>query len=243
MIWQVAGDLTEEEQTAFRSETTTFALTGDLINDSKTNYTQRVVLSGRRYYVKRYLIPGKHFRRYLGRSRVVREWANLKWFIDNEIPTARLIAMGEGGRFFGHYWGVIVTEEVAQTLDLRRVYRNQEDVLKERAWRCAMIDSLADVVAKMHDKRFIHNDLNWRNLLVTIDALPQVYVIDCPAGRPVYLKGNRRGLVRDLAFLDKMAKDALSRTDRLRFYLRYRNIDRLRGRDKKEISRILGFLT
>ena len=94
----------------------------------------------------------------------------------------------------------------------------------------------------MHGKRFIHNDLQWRNLLVSISAPPRIYMIDCPAGRCIYLLGNRRGVVRDLAFLNKMAALALSKTDRLRFYLKYRRIDRLTGRDKKEIARILDFL-
>jgi hypothetical protein len=40
-----------------------------------------------------------------------------------------------------------------------------------------------------------------------------------------------------------MGKKVLSKTDRLRFYMQYRNISRLRERDKKEIGRIIGFLS
>jgi hypothetical protein len=47
--------------------------------------------------------------------------------------------------------------------------------------------------------------------------------------------------VKDLACLDKVAKYRLTRTQRLRFYLRYKDMDRLRSEDKKEITRIQHF--
>lgn len=243
MTWQLVADASPQEQLAFSNPDSTFALTGQLINDSKTNFTQRIELEGRYYYVKRYLKAGKYLRRFLGASRVSREWRNAGWFVRHNIPTPRCVAMGEGNRWLGAYWGVIISEEVSQTIDLRMVYRDKPHMLEDRGWRRGMLLALAKVVATMHAKRFIHNDLQWRNLLVSFDARPRIYMIDCPAGRPIYLMGNRRGVVRDLALLDKMAAQALSRTDRLRFYLNYRSIDRLRGRDKKEVSRIVGFLS
>ena len=242
MTWRLVSAATVEEQRAFANFSVTKAHRGELINDSKTNFTQRVEIAGRFYYVKQYLRPGKYLRRFLGRSRVSKEWRNAGWFVQNDIPTPRRIAMGEGNRWFGSYWGVIVSEEAPQTIDLRKVYQNHPEMLQDRIWRRGVILELARTVAQMHRNRFIHNDLQWRNLLVGMSAPPRIYMIDCPAGRSIYLLGNRRGVVRDLAFLDKMAKDALSRTDRLRFYLNYLGIDRLRGRDKKEIGRILDFL-
>lgn len=242
MTWRLALDASDAERKAFADAELTFEHRGELINDSKTNFTQRVEVDGRFYYVKRYLRPGKYLRRYFGRSRVSKEWRNASWFSENKIPTPRRIAMGEGNRWFGGYWGVIVSEEAAQTIDLRKVYQDGSELLEDRLWRLGMLQALAEVVGLMHRKRFIHNDLQWRNILVSISAPPRIYMIDCPAGRSIYLLGNRRGVVRDLAFLDKMAGLALSKTDRLRFYLSYQRIDRLRGRDKKEISRILRFL-
>ncbi len=241
MSWKFGPEATAAEREAFKDAASTFNLKGDLVNDSKTNFTQRIVLSGRYYYVKRYLIPGKHLRRYLGFARVQREWQNLRWFADHNIPCPRLIAMGQGNRWRGRYWGVIVTEEVPQTIDLRKIYRDKPEQLTNRAWRLSIIHSLAELLSDLHEHRFIHNDLQWRNVLVSLEN-DDVYLIDCPAGRPIYLTGNRRGIVRELAFLDKMAKLALSKTDRLRFYMIYRGIDRLRGRDKREIQRVLTFL-
>jgi tRNA A-37 threonylcarbamoyl transferase component Bud32 len=243
VTWRLLADVSPAEQLAFANRESTFALTGQLINDSKTNFTQRIEVAGRYYYVKRYLKAGKYLRRFLGASRVAREWRNAGWFVRHGIPTPRCVAMGEGNRWFGDYWGVIVSEEVTQTIDLRMVCRDKPEMLEDRGWRRSMLFSLAEVVAAMHAKRFIHNDLQWRNVLVGFDVRPRIYMIDCPAGRPIYLLGNRRGVVRDLALLDKMGAQVLSRTDRLRFYVKYRNIDRLRGRDKKEVSRIVGFLS
>lgn len=241
MSWHFGPDVSSLEQQAFADRATTYAHEGELINDSKTNFTQRVEVGGRFYYVKRYLIPGKHLRRYLGRSRVAREWRNLRWLANHEVPIPRPVAMAEGNRWSGQYWGLIVTEEAPQTIDLRKIYRDSPEQLENRQWRLAMLTRLAQIVAHMHQQGFIHNDLQWRNVLVSLKD-NQVFLIDCPAGRGIYLAGNRRGIVRELAFLDKMAKLALSKTDRLRFYMIYRGVDRLRERDKKEIQRILGFL-
>jgi tRNA A-37 threonylcarbamoyl transferase component Bud32 len=241
LSWHFGPDVSLVERQAFADRKTTYAHRGELINDSKTNFTQRVEVAGRYYYVKRYLIPGKHLRRYLGKSRVAREWRNLEWLSDHEIPIPRPIAMAEGHRWFGDYWGVIVTEEAPQAIDLRKIYRDSRELLGKRSWRLSMLARLAKVVAHMHQQGFIHNDLQWRNVLVSLKD-NQVFLIDCPAGRRIYLTGNRRGIVRELAFLDKMAKLALSKTDRLRFYMIYRGVSRLRERDKKEIHRILVFL-
>ena len=46
--------------------------------------------------------------------------------------------------------------------------------------------------------------------------------------------------IKDLASLDEQARRHLSRTDRLRFYKRYRGIDRLQKSDKKTIRTMLG---
>lgn len=242
MTWIVGPDLSAEEQTHFSGWESTSKLQGEAVNDSKTNYTQKVEIDGKFYYVKRYLVRGKNLRRYIGPSRVIKEWRNLTWFAEHGVPTPRRIAMGQSGFFDGAYWGVIVTEEVPQTIDLRNVYLKRRELLDNRDWRLKVIEQLAKVIAAMHNLGFIHNDLQWRNVLVSPTEPVQVSLIDCPAGRYIYLSGNRRGVVRDLAFLDKMGKSALSETDRLRFYMLYRNISRLRERDKKEIRRILGFL-
>jgi hypothetical protein len=48
-------------------------------------------------------------------------------------------------------------------------------------------------------------------------------------------------MAKDLACLDKVAKQVLSRTQRLRFYLQYRGRQRLNQVDKRRIRQVLRF--
>jgi hypothetical protein len=50
-----------------------------------------------------------------------------------------------------------------------------------------------------------------------------------------------RGIIKDLACLDKIARKQLSKMERLRFYLAYKGKSRLSVKDKKEIYRVLRF--
>jgi hypothetical protein len=51
----------------------------------------------------------------------------------------------------------------------------------------------------------------------------------------------RYRIIKDLACLDKVAKQQLSRTQRLRFYLQYRGRARLNAGDKQRLGKIIGF--
>ena len=51
----------------------------------------------------------------------------------------------------------------------------------------------------------------------------------------------RYRIIKDLACLDKVAKQQLSRTQRLRFYLQYRGRQRLSAADKRRLRKIIGF--
>ena len=91
----------------------------------------------------------------------------------------------------------------------------------------------------MHDHRFTHNDLKWRNLL--IDDEPKLYLIDCPNGdfwRGFWLKYR---ITKDLACLDKVAKYHLSYTQRLRFYFQYTGRSTLNAADKERVRHIVRF--
>ncbi len=93
----------------------------------------------------------------------------------------------------------------------------------------------------MHRHRFVHNDLKFRNVLVDFSNCPEVYIIDCPLGRRLFGPLFQRGIVKDLACLDRVAKRYLSRSQRLRFYKKYQGTDRLTTRHRRQIRRILGF--
>ena len=113
--------------------------------------------------------------------------------------------------------------------------------MKDRAWRRLVIRRLADAVHTLRDHRFIHGDLKWRNILVETGDDPKVFVIDCPLGRKLMGPFLRRGMIKDMACLDKIGRRALSRTDRLRFYLRATGRQRLDGTARRDIVRITRF--
>lgn len=215
-----------------------FSLPGELISKGPTNEVVRTSLHGVGYYVKRYRRGGKWLRRWLGSSRARAEWQNLRLFNDLGIPTPPLVAFGEQRDLRGEQRGVLVLREQPSTVDLATLARGGCPELKSRSWVQGVAHQIAEAVRKLHNNNFCHNDLKWRNILVTRDAAPAVYFIDCPSGRfwlGFFLK---RRIIKDLACLDKVAKRHLSRTQRLRFYLSYANKATLDGRDKKIIRQV-----
>ncbi len=236
---------TEAEHQAFPTLEKAWNQSGVVINDNLMSRLTCVQVEGKIYYLKAYKKRGKSLRRYLGRSRVRAEWENLQILESIGIPTLRLVAYGEASGQFGDRKGALVTSELQGVEDLASLHKRGAPLLQHRQWMNHVIDRLSGYVRKMHDEKFIHGDLKWRNILVDSASLPEVYIFDCPLGRrvrsgllsPIF----KRGILKDLACLDKMAKYALSRTQRLRFYLGYLGKNRLDQGDKKQIPKILKF--
>lgn len=238
--WQVLPGTDPAAAARFADLDAVFAHEGEIVAMDSTTRTVRVDVGGRRYYVKRYHGLGKKpLKRLLAKPRVQLEWENLQRFADWGIPTARLVAYGlerQGGRFAR---GALITEEIPGTTDLGRLARSHDPRLKSQSWWHGVSAQVADIARRLHDRRFAHGDLKWRNLLV--DAAGKVFLIDCPSGGfwwPPFLEYR---IVKDLACLDKVAKRHLSRTRRLRFYLDYMRQQRLGEADKRRIRRIVGF--
>jgi tRNA A-37 threonylcarbamoyl transferase component Bud32 len=91
----------------------------------------------------------------------------------------------------------------------------------------------------MHAHGFAHNDLKWRNLLV--NPAGELFFIDCPTGSFWWGPLLDYRVIKDLACLDKVASQVLSRSQRLRFYLLYSQHVRLDAADRVRIRRILKF--
>jgi len=176
----------------------------------------------------------------LGRSRVRAEWHNMAFFETIGIPSARRVVLVEG-RGAGDHEGAIVTEEVPSTVDLDTIATQAPRHLDDREWLEAVIDRLAGYVRSLHDVHFVHNDLKFRNVLVEFSCDPEVYIIDCPQGRRLPPPLLQRGIVKDLACLDRMARRCLSRTRRLRFFKRYHRTNRLSRAQRRQLQRIVTF--
>lgn len=242
MSWQF-NEANSRERELFASLAMTWCSGGQMVNTSRMSTLYRVSsrsgpASAGAYYVKLYQERGRGLRRYLGRSRVRAEWENLLRLRRLGVPTVRAVAYGEDGRR-----GALVTAELPGAMDLRRFVAGQLD----RDILGAVIGRLSRHVRAMHRAGFVHGDLKWRNILVTQSdedgfkpkGGPEVHIIDSPQGRWLPRVLRHRGVIKDLACLDKVARKRLSRTQRLRFFLEYRQCGRLGPTEKKEIAMIL----
>ena len=237
--WRVTALATPQAAKAFASLDAVFSLQGEAITRDPLSDVIRVEFDGLRYYVKRYHGAGKGVRRFIGRPRVKAEWQNLKHFAAWGIPTAPIAAYGlerKGGAFVR---GALITRELEHTRDLALMAKKGDERLRDAGWVDGVSRQLARATRALHDHHFAHNDLKWRNLLVNEQA--QLFLIDCPTGSFWWGPFLRYRIVKDLACLDKVAKYHLSRTQRLRFYLQYRDRDRLNDSDKRRIVQIVRY--
>lgn len=235
-------------QTCFQSIEAAFTVSGQQVSRSSLSEVVRITAGGRSFYVKRYVGNGKSashcwlgLRGLIGRQRVKREWQNLSLFRKFGIPTATLVGYGLERRYGYFVRGALITEEIPDTLDLAALAAMDDPRLHEKSWVKEVSNQVAEHVSRLHAAGFAHNDLNWRNLLVSNGDKPMVYLIDCPAGSYWWDVFLRYRIIKDLACLDKLGKRHLSRTQRLHFYLTYRQRTRLGADDKKMIRKIVGF--
>ena len=224
---------------AFESLDAVFALQGEQITSDPVSEVLRVRVGARRYYVKRYTSAGKGLRRFIGRSRIEGEWRNLLYFRAWGLPVATVVGYGmeRRGGFFQR--GAMITEELPDTTDLSQLATGNDPRLQDRKWVSHVLQQVALATREMHQHRFAHNDLKWRNILVDNQPFSNIYLIDCPGGTFWWGPFLEYRKIKDLACLDKFAKLQLSRTQRLRFYLIYSGQARLGRRDRKRLRKVV----
>ena len=221
----------------------TFSIRGERITRNPVGHVIKVEVDGHFYFVKLYTRGGQRLRRYLGRSRVKTEWENLLLFSKLGISTAHVVAYGQELRWGLFRRGALITAELKNTTDMAALAKAQSPLLEDRNWLMQVCRQIAIFTKRLHDNRFIYNDLKWRNILVTPEVNPEVYFIDCPAGRKRFGPFFRRGIIKDLACLDKVAKYQLSKPVRLWFYKVYSGQSRLAKKDKVLIKKVLDFFS
>ena len=226
-------------EAAFGSLEAVFSLQGQRITSDPLSEVIRVEFGGVRYYVKRYWAAGKGLRRYFGRPRIKAEWQNLRHFAAWGIQTAEIVAYGLERRAGAFVRGALITRELVGTEDLGHIAGHQRERLDDSAWVARISVQLARGTRALHDHHFAHNDLKWRNLLV--NEAGDLFFIDCPTGSFWWGPLLRYRIDKDLACLDKVASQVLSRSQRLRFFLQYLGRTRLNAADKRQVRRILKF--
>lgn len=225
----------------FASLNNVFQLRGALASDGPMGDVIRVVEDGAGYFVKRYRNAGGRLRNWLGTPRVERERRNLELFREWGLPVPEVVAAGYQRRWGRYRRGALITREIPGSNDLASLAQENSPLLRDSAWVDAVSVQVAHTLRVMHAHRFCHGDMKWRNILVTSASKPRVFLIDCPAGTFWFGPFLRYRVVKDLACLDKVGKQVLSRTQRLRFYLRYLQQDRLRERDRRQLRKVLSF--
>ncbi|MDR1350187.1 MAG: lipopolysaccharide kinase InaA family protein [Zoogloeaceae bacterium] len=243
-------------QADFGSLDAVFALQGERLTLAPRSEVIRVERAGVRYYVKRYGANAdkknwrrkwaRYLRRYalafLPHPRIKAEWQNLKQFAKWGIPVPEIVAWGMERRFGAFYRGALITRELPDSVDLNTLAQTRDPRLHDRPWVACIMRQVAAHARTLHTHHFAHNDLKWRNILV--DKADKVWFIDCPLGNYWFgpLLAYRQS--KDIACLDKVARQCLSATQRLRFYRLYRGLAAgvpLDAAEKSRIRHILRF--
>lgn len=214
-----------------------FALKGKRLTQDPKSYVSRHTLDDQVFYRKCYVKSGKYLRKYLGRSRVRAEWENLLFFQAAGVRTPKILAYGERKKGLLFERGALVTAEVTGAVDLETLARDEQSVLYDPAAFRIICQQVAKFTRRLHDKRFAHNDLDWRNILVVPETL-EVYFFDCPAGQRWLWPFLNYRKMKDLAHLDKIARDCLPLRWRLRFYRAYIDGRKMTRADRKCLQQI-----
>lgn len=179
-------------------------------------------------FFKTYEYPPKSFEFWGRPSKARREFLNYEAFVRLGVACAERITCGEIRDRIGRLQrAFIVTRAIEGAVSLIEFADKNPQLscsLENRARRSAVLEQVADMTRRIHDARFYHHDLVWRNILVTQNerGLPKVWWIDCPRGQfDRWSPWRRRKMIKDLASLDKVASQKCSRTERLRFLCSY----------------------
>lgn len=199
----------------------------------------RVSIENKTFFIKQYF-SALGLSAWFGYSRCQVELRNIRWFTSQQIACGQLVAHGIETKNFRTQRGVLITANVSNSKDLQETAETRDGIFTDRHWRISVINQLAEITQRLHSQNFCHNDFQWRNILVTQDLQsPRIFLIDCPFGRKFTWPILNYRKIKDLGSLDEQARKHLSRTDRLRFYKRYRGIERLAKIDKKTIRTML----
>ncbi|MBT3623168.1 MAG: hypothetical protein HN526_03640 [Gammaproteobacteria bacterium] len=200
-------------------------------------------------YLKKYFVH--NFKRlrseflkgaFFGRSKAKREFDNLERLRGFEIDVTVPVALGEERSLGKLKRCFLMTEAVPESRNLDEVLMKDLPAMpagQAKSTRQSLIFRLAEATRKMHRNGFVHRGFFFRNILISGNKFNRIFVFDAPRGRkwPGWLLGRKPE--KDLATIDAAATVFFRRTERLRFYLKYHEIERLTRDHKLTIARIL----
>ena len=220
--------------------------TGPIVSAGSHRTTRRIELRGDRgpigVYVKQYRAPRWRVRYFARRSKLLVERQNSERLRAIGVRTPDWIAVGER-RVCGFLReAVLVVRELEGAATLDRFALDQLPAVtaptRTRAVR-ELTETLLEPFRHAHTLGYLDRDLHWRNILLrrTAGELTSFW-IDSPNGIWLPHLPWPFGL-KDLADLDKHAPGVFTRTERLRFFLRYSGRRRLTPFDRWLIRRLV----
>lgn len=167
--------------------------------------------------------------KFFGRPSKARcEYRNYRVFRELGIACAEAVAWGERRDGLGRLRrAFLITRAIPEALtliDFMARFCPKRSDNTARKLRMALLRQLAGMTQRIHQARFFHHDLVWRNILVTWlpEQEPKIWWIDCPRGRFVrWSLWRQRQRWKDLALLDKSASRFCSRGERVAFIKEY----------------------
>ena len=196
---------------------------GTCVSESEITNCFRIELGdGHSVFFKRYTYPQKKQSRYWMRaSKAQVEMFGYQQLRKLEIPTLKVIAFGESRSFGRLKAAYIITEGIDGSMDLQQFAR--EVWLKlakpERSQIYLKLRTqLFEQLNRAHQAKFFHQDLHWRNILVSQnEGEYKTTWIDCPRAAYRNLPINaKHGQMVDLSCLGRRSLDYLSRSERYR---------------------------
>lgn len=185
--------------------------------------------------------------KFVGRaSKARREFASYAAFERMGLACAERIAAGEERDWLGRLKrAFIVTKEIPAAKTLIAFFQQacaDRTGAQSKELRASLLRQLAGMTRRIHEERFFHTDLFWRNILVTwqASAEPSLWWIDCPRGHFRRFR-TRSGRIKDLASLDKSAAKFCTRGERLAFVKHYLGKKKLDAEAKRLIRDTLAY--
>jgi hypothetical protein len=182
------------------------------------------------------------------RSKARCEFQNYNVFARLGVPAAEPMACGEQRDALGRLRrAFILTRAIPDALTLKDFFQQR---CADRAagnvceLRAGLLRKLADLTRLIHTNNFFHDDLVWRNLLVTWSppAPPKLWWIDCPRGRfDRWSPWRGRHRLNDLGSLDKVAAQLCRPGERVAFVKRYLGKTRLDAEAKRLMRAVLAY--
>ncbi len=195
------------------------------------------------YYYKRYLERGwpEVVKAWAFGSRAERAWRGALLLEENALRTPEVVLAGwRGAECFA------VTRAVVGGVRLGQYVRRLKTQIDRRAQRAvwSVAEELGRMVGRMHKCGIVHGDLRWGNILVEVEPESVQFVLLDNERTRRYQRVPRRKILKNLVQLNVIPPLALSRTERMRFWLAYRaENSALPGAHKQWVRRVIARTT